>query len=425
LVVEYQRSTARVQAKLTQKTVDSLRPREKLYWVRDPELKGFQLSVRPNGRMAWFFDYRNAVGRRLTYKLGNYPGLKPEGARRSAIAAAGKVADRIDIQAEAQAARIEAERAKVSALGAFIRDRYEPWALQHLRRGDVAVARLKADFKRWLEEPLSSFNSWRIESWRRERLKEETKPNTINRQLDTLRACLRKAVDWGVIEKHPMQGVKRLKVDDDERVRYLSAAEETRLREALAKRDNSKRERRARFNEWREARNKELLPPKPAGYVDHMHPLILVALNTGLRRGELFSLRWSDIDLDGAMLTVRAAAAKSGDSRRVPLNAEARTVLRAWNKQQKPGEEAFVFPGEGGERLTNCNKSWSAVVKSAKLTNFRLHDLRHSFASKLVQAGVDLNTVRALMGHSDIAMTLRYGHLSPDNLRLAVEKIAL
>ena len=82
-----------------------------------------------------------------------------------------------------------------------------------------------------------------------------------------------------------------------------------------------------------------------------MHPLILLALNTGLRRGELFSLRWSDIDLDGAMLTVRAAAAKSGDSRRVPLNVEAQAVLRAWQKQGKPADtEALVFPGDGGYR---------------------------------------------------------------------------
>jgi len=414
-----------MKAKITQRLVDTLKPQAMPYAVRDTELKGFMLRVRSNGGMTWFLDYRNAAGRRLTYKIGRHPGLKAEGARRSAEAAAGKVADRIDVQAEAQTARIEGERAKVSTLGAFIKDRYEPWALQHLRRGDVAVARLRADFKKWLDEPLSSFNSWRIESWRRDRIKEKTKPVTVNRQLDTLRACLRKAVEWGVIDKHPMQGVKRLKVDGDERVRYLTADEEARLRAALAKRDTAKRERRERFNEWREARNRGALPPKPAGYVDHMHPLVLVALNTGLRRGELFSLRWSDIDLDGAMLTVRAAAAKSGDSRRVPLNAEAQAVLRAWNKQAKPKNvESFVFPGADGERLTNCNKAWAAIVKSAKLINFRLHDLRHSFASKLVQAGVDLNTVRELMGHADISMTLRYGHLAPENLKAAVAKLA-
>src|SRR5208283_1061340 len=178
------------------------------------ELKGFTLRVRPNGGMSWLFDYRNAEGRRLNYKLGAYPGLKAEGARRQAGIIAGKIADRVDPQAEKKEARIEAERSKVSTLGAFIEQRYEAWALEHLRRGDVAVARLKADFAKWLGEPLSTFNSWRIESWRRDRLKAGTKPVTLNRQVDTLRSCLRKAVEWNIIEKHPLQGLKRLKVDE-------------------------------------------------------------------------------------------------------------------------------------------------------------------------------------------------------------------
>src|SRR5204863_3746106 len=124
------------------------------------------------------------------------------------------------------------------------------------RRGDVAVARLKADFAKWLDEPLSTFNSWRLESWRRDRLKAGVKPVTLNRQIDTLRAALRKAVDWGVIEAHPLQGLKRLKVDDDERVRFLTAAEENRLRDALVMRETKLRQARDRFNRWRQARHK-------------------------------------------------------------------------------------------------------------------------------------------------------------------------
>jgi integrase len=83
---------------------------------------------------------------------------------------------------------------------------------------------------------------------------------------------------------------------------------------------------------------------------------------------------------------------------------------------------ALVFPGEGGKRLDNVNKAWRTAVKLAKLTNFRFHDLRHTFASKLVQRGADLNRVRALLGHASIAMTLRYSHLSPRDL---AETVAL
>ena len=412
-----------MQVRITQRVVDSLKPAAKPFTVRDSELKGFTLRVRPNGGMSWLFDYRNDAGRRLTYKIGSYPGLKAEGARRQAEIVAGKIADHVDPQHEKKEARVEAARAKVSTLGAFINDRYGPWALEHLRRGDVAVARLKSDFEKWLNEPLASFNGWRIESWRRDRHKAGIKPVTLNRQVDTLRSCLRKAVDWQVIDKHPLQGLKRLKVDDDERVRFLSPDEEKRLRAALEMREADLRGARDRFNEWRAARRKAALPKRPEGYVDHVRPLVLLALNTGLRRGELFSLKWADIDADATMLTVCAAAAKSGDSRRVPLNDEAQKVLKAWRKQQKPEAGDYVFPGADGARLTNINKSWATVCKLAKVANFRLHDCRHHFASRLVQLGVDLNLVRELMGHHDMKMTLRYGHLAPDNLKSAVAKL--
>jgi integrase len=412
-----------MQAKITKKLIDSLKPKGKLYSVRDTELKGFLMRVMPSGQMSWFLDYRNDQGGRRTMKLGNYPGLEPEGARRQAGIEAGKVSAHIDPQAERKAVRIEAARAMVSTLGAFIDDRYGPWAIEHLRRGDIAVARLRADFEKWLGEPLITFNTWRLESWRRDRLKAGTKPVTLNRQVDTLRSCLHKAVDWDIIAEHPLKGLKRLKVDDDERVRFLSPDEEKRLRNALVKRETDLRGARDRFNEWRSARKKAALPKRPEGYVDNIRPMILVALNTGLRRGELFSLKWADIDADAKMLTVRAAAAKSGDSRRVPLNDEAQETLKAWRKQQKPDDGDHVFPGADGARLTNINKSWATVCKLAKLANFRLHDSRHHFASRLVQLGIDLNTVRELMGHQDIKMTLRYSHLAPDNLKAAVAKL--
>ncbi|MEO7207051.1 MAG: site-specific integrase [Steroidobacteraceae bacterium] len=414
-----------MEAKITKRVVDSLKPGAKLYDVHDKDLAGFILRVAPTGRMSWFLDYRNDAGRRLKYKLGNYPGLMPDGARRLAEEQAGKVAGRVDIQSQKKASRIEGERSRVSTLGAFIEHRYEPWTLEHLRRGDVAVARLKADFDKWTNKPLSSLNPWLIESWRKDRLKSGTKPVTLNRQLDTLKAALRKAVEWDVIAIHPLQGLKRLKVDDDERVRYLSASEENRLRDALVRRENRLRNSRNRTNEWRKVRHKNPLPTRTAIFTDHLHPLVLLALNTGLRRGELFSLVWSDIDLGGSMVTVRAAASKSGDSRRIPLNIEAKCVLGSWRKQSENTEaDAMVFPGAEGERLTNVQKAWATVCKLAKLTDFRFHDLRHTFASKLVQKSVDLNTVRELMGHTTMDMTLRYSHLTPSNLSAAVAKLA-
>jgi integrase len=121
------------------------------------------------------------------------------------------------------------------------------------------------------------------------------------------------------------------------------------------------------------------------------------------------------------MLTIKADTAKSGSARHVPLNAEAKDVLKRW--KGKDEVEGLVFPGVEGGKLTNINKSWATVTTKAKLSDFRFHDLRHSFASKLVRSGVDLYTVKTLLGHSDFAMTQRYAHLAPDHLSDAVERL--
>ena len=159
------------------------------------------------------------------------------------------------------------------------------------------------------------------------------------------------------------------------------------------------------------------------GFTDYLMPMVLVALNTGMRRGELFSLDWQSVNLERAMVTVTAGNAKSRKARHIPLNAESHDVLTRWGKQH--GRKGLVFPSPEGGRLTNINKSWDGIVTDAELSDFRFHDLRHDFASKLVMAGVDLNTVRELLGHADIAMTLRYAHLAPDKLADAVARIGL
>jgi integrase len=138
-----------------------------------------------------------------------------------------------------------------------------------------------------------------------------------------------------------------------------------------------------------------------------------------MRRGELFALEWRDLDLDRRTLAVRGDNAKSGKTRHIPLNDEAADTLSHWQGQQ--GDNGLVFPGKEGLPMDNINSSWRHLMERAKITRFRFHDLRHTFASKLVMAGVDLNTVRELLGHADIAMTLRYAHLAPAHKAAAVE----
>ena len=139
-------------------------------------------------------------------------------------------------------------------------------------------------------------------------------------------------------------------------------------------------------------------------------------MNTGLRRGELLALRWDSIDFDRRILTVEGGTAKNRQTRHVPLNDEATRVLKRWREQTNLGRRVF-------EVKTGFKTAWAALLKRAKITNFRWHDLRHHFASRLVQVGVPLNTVRDLLGHSSVAMSLRYAHLAPDQRREAVAKL--
>jgi integrase len=180
---------------------------------------------------------------------------------------------------------------------------------------------------------------------------------------------------------------------------------------------------RAWGNAWRRERGYAEMPDMDTqAYGDHLTPLVLVALNTGLRRGELFNLRWSDVHMDKRLLTGRGATAKTGQTRHVPLNREAVAVLTAW-RAQSPAD-GYVFPGRDGTgRLDNVRKAWTALLREAKIEGFRFHDLRHHFASKLVMAGTPLYTVQRLLGHHSPLMTAKYAHLSPDHQAAAVERL--
>jgi integrase len=414
-----------MRAKLTQPFVSSTQPGPADISIIDTTLAGFELRIRSTGTKMWAYRYRAADGRQHRLALGRFPGVSAAAARQLALAVAGDVARGIDVLTRKQTERAEGERARQSTLKVFLETRYEPWAITQLRTGAFQVARIKADFKNWLDKPMSDLNTWLVEGWRKRQLEAGNKPVTVNRNLQRLQALLSKAVQWKFIERHPFVGLKPLKYDRSGRVRYLNADEEQRLRAALGKREADLRKARERFNQWRQARGRPLLPFRTEQYVDHLQPIVLLALNSGLRRGEIFNLRWKDIDLASKWLTVVGATAKSGQTRRIPLNTEVCATLEGWQAQAgRVARDTHVFPGVGGNRLTTVTTAWRSVSKLAKLDNFRFHDLRHHFASRLVQSGIDLNVVRELMGHADITMVLRYGHLSPDRLTTAVEKVA-
>ena len=148
-----------------------------------------------------------------------------------------------------------------------------------------------------------------------------------------------------------------------------------------------------------------------------LRPLVLAALHTGARRGELLGLHWGDVNLERSEVTFRAT--KNGEPRTVRLSATLREALRETPSRFRGGS---VFRNAAGEPLMPKGISWAfeRAVERAKLDGFRFHDLRHSAASFMVQGGIPLNTVRDILGHKSLEMTLRYAHLAPDHQADAV-----
>jgi integrase len=409
-------------AKITTRLVASLSPQAEPYEVTDTELRGFRLRVQPSGHMSYYLVYRTVSSQKKRVRIGPADALSVAQARDLALRYAAQAITGDDPQVAKQQAREAAQRAQLQTLGGFLDAKYAPWVLAERKSGAATLARLRHNFADLLERSMQEISPWVIEKWRAEQLKCGKQKSTVNRDITGLKSVLAKAVAWGILPSHPLAKLKPIKLDTKGRVRYLTEAEELRLRTALTSRDERIKAARARANAWRRVRRYAEMPSiEIQAYGDRLTPMVLLTLNTGLRRGGLFNLRWEDANVQAKVLTVEGATAKSGQTRHLPLNREALAVLETW-RQQSPGE-GFVFPGKGGQRLNNTRKAWKRLLQEADITGFTWHDLRHSFASKLVMAGVSLAVVRELLGHADLTMTLRYAHLAPDHKANAVEKL--
>ncbi len=409
---------SKVKKKLTAKTVNALAITGERYRVWDTEIIGFHVRVSPKGKKSYGLYYRhNGLQKEIT--LGVSGNIAADEARRLAKKHTGKIADGKDVLADRKQAKLSADKTRYSTLKAFIDKKYEPWAETHIKDWKGTKRVLNKDFEHLHTRKLANITQWDIQKWSTELLKNKLKPATINRRVTILKSVLSKAKEWGIIEINPLAGMKRLKIDDKGRVRYLSIEEEEALRQALDNRQDKQREERVRYIKWCRERDREAPAPYTEPHTDYLKPMVLLTVNTGMRRGEIFNLRWADVDLKHSLLTVEGTTAKSGNTRHLPLNDEAFSTLVAWRNQTT--DNGLVFPSpKTGERMDNIRKSWGAMIAKSGISNFRFHDLRHHFASKLVMAGVDLNTVRELLGHATIEQTLRYAHLAPEHKAAAV-----
>lgn len=403
-----------MKTKITQKLLNSLEPQAKPYRIHDTEQPGLFLRVQPTGHASYMVTW----GRNREKSLGRVGKLTLAQARAEA---ARYLADAYE-HGEPLAV-IEGRTAATSpTLRDFIDDTYLPWFKAHHRGHEKTTHTLSTCFEPIMSRRLVEIAGRDLEQIRTGWLNGGNRPSTANRKMGSLSGVFSRAVDWGYLEVSPLDKVKALKVDAKGRIRYLSKGEAKALREALDAREERMRAERDSSNQWRaERKRKPMVDLRAVTFTDHLKPMVILSLNTGLRRGELFNLRWPDVNLQTKTITVAGEGAKTIETRHIPLNAEALATLKAWKKQSEAS--GYVFPGQEGERMTDVKTAWLELLKTAGIADFRWHDMRHDFASRLVMAGVPLNTVRDLLGHSDIKMTLRYAHLAPDSKAAAVELI--
>ncbi len=280
--------------------------------------------------------------------------------------------------------RFKLQAARPSPLLEDFAKEYLEWArVNHRSAKSMAASRLDRLLPFFREKRLRDLTPWLIERYKAERRKMVT-PATVNRDLQVLSSLLSRAVEWGKLTEHPMKGGKVKKLPElGTRERVLTAEEETRL----------------------------LKHSTP-----ELQDLILLALDTGMRLGEIVSLTPADVDL--AHREARLRHTKNGKERRLPLTARAVGILT--DRGRALAAAAPYFPPRPGQRPWRLKSAWQDAVREAGLKGLRFHDLRHTFATRLVTGGADLVTVQHLLGHGDLRMTSRYAHPTSASVRHAV-----
>lgn len=228
-----------------------------------------------------------------------------------------------------------------------------------------------------------------IQTWLLDQMDErEWAPATRNRYQAAFSLIFRVGVDNKKIAFNPASRIKR-KAEDNEIIRYLTKEEEERLVAVIKK-------------NW-----------------PHYLEAFLISVHTGMRSSAQFNLTWRDVFLEQRHIRRKKTSGKKMPP--LPLNSVAYAAFLAL--KARTGGKGFVFQNTKGERLREARDWFEPAIKMAKIEDYTWHCNRHTFASRLVMAGVDIRTVAQLMGHRTIQMTMRYAHLAPEHNQGAVEKL--
>lgn len=393
--------------KLTKSVIDAASPQEKDYFLWDGELKGFGIKVAKGGRKAYVCKYRVGNGRaaptrRMTIGAHGSPWTVDQ-ARAEARKVLGRAANGEDPAKEKQNVRMQITVAQLCDLYleqgvgtkkastiATDRGRIERHIKPLLGKKKVPDV-TRADIKRFLQDVANGKTSADVKTGLRGRAIVRGGKGTASRTVGLLGGIFSYAFDCGLIDANPVRGVKRFA--DKKGERFLSQLELVALGQA-----------------FHDGLERGLSPQAIA--------ILKLLIFTGARKGEIETLRWKEVDLDGGYL--RLADSKTGQ-KTIPLNAGALQILTSIPHLEG---SPYVFPAQRSDNhYEGTPKVWRILRTMADLKDVRMHDLRHSFASIAVSGGASIPVIGALLGHTNSATTQRYAHLHDDPLKAASESV--
>ena len=242
----------------------------------------------------------------------------------------------------------------------------------------------------------------RIEDFKRDIKKERNSKNaTVNRYLQALSKMLNLAVANELLNKNPMWSVKKLK-ENNYKTRVLLPEEEKRLFEEIER----------GYEVVGRDKAKKIIYP----YI-HLKPLIICALQTGMRKSEILKLKWSNIDFDYEYIELLET--KSGKSRKIPISSK---LMKIFKKILATSNSEYVFVNPStNSNYIDIHRAFETVLKNAEINNFRFHDLRHTAATRMLEKGADIRTVQEILGHSSVSVTERYTHTNAKSKKSAIE----
>ncbi len=297
-----------------------------------------------------------------------------------------------------------------AALDGLLADKKAVFSAGHTKTLEARIQQIKDRFG--TQTPLRAVTLESVNTWRQELLAAGESPATVNKKTDLLKSASIRARRLGLVGALPLEGLQRAQDPGRDAWRWLRGEEVERLLDGL---QNGFEVEVIRRN----GRNYKTR----VGANRYLYQTVLFLLNTGARCGEMFSLTWGDVDLQRDLVSLYTAkhGIRGGKKRvrHIPMNQVLQELLAGLQATTKDkGSGSLVF-----QKRASFVRDFEGAAIRTGLGHVRPHDLRHTFASHLVIAGVPLNTVRELLGHTSMTMTLRYAHLAPEATALAVEKL--